>query len=281
MSHFAARHFAGALWSITKYGLMFTGLIALLVWEIQTFSHAAVNVKATSADINPVLEGLRPVQMASESENRLLAVESDPKRLQGDAEQSRVASYVAKKYLVAVDAIRGIVHATYATARVTGVDAHLILAVMAIESRFNPFAESAMGAQGLMQVIPKYHLDKFEEHGGRKAALDPLANIQVGALILKDYVRRFGSLEAGLRAYSGATGDDSGYASKVLGERDRLKAAASGKPIPAGVVNAVTVNTQVIAPAAVPASVPVPTPMHTLEPVRSELKPAHPTIDEV
>lgn len=279
MSHFAARHFAGALLSIAKYGLMFTGLIALLAWEAQTLSHAAVGLKVTRVGANPVLEGLLPVRMGSESDPRLLAVESDAKRLQGDAEQSRVASYVARKYLVAVDAIRGIVHATYATARVTGVDAHLILAVMAIESRFNPFAESAMGAQGLMQVIPKYHLDKFEEHGGRKAALDPLANIQVGALILKDYVRRFGSLEAGLRAYSGATGDDSGYASKVLGERDRLKAVASGKPIPAGVANAVTVNTQVIAPAAAPASVPVP--MHILEPVRSELKPAHPTIDEV
>jgi soluble lytic murein transglycosylase-like protein len=51
-----------------------------------------------------------------------------------------------------------------------------------------------MGAVGLMQVIPKYHLDKFEELGGPEAVLNPLANIRVGAMILKDTMQRFGGL---------------------------------------------------------------------------------------
>jgi hypothetical protein len=85
-----------------------------------------------------------------------------------------------------------------------------------------------MGAQGLMQVIPRYHLDKFEELGGKDAVLNPVANIKVGALILKDYISRFGGVEAGLKAYSGAaaTDDDGGYAEKVLDERERIRSAA-------------------------------------------------------
>jgi soluble lytic murein transglycosylase-like protein len=110
----------------------------------------------------------------------------------------------------------------------------LILAVMCIESGLNPFAESAMGAQGLMQVMSKVHHDKFKELGGVKAALNPVANIRVGSLILKDYVTRGGSVEAGLKLYVGAAAfdNDAGYGSKVLAEYHRLKEVASGKNVP-------------------------------------------------
>jgi soluble lytic murein transglycosylase-like protein len=104
---------------------------------------------------------------------------------------------------------------------------------MAIESRFNPFAESPVGAQGLMQVMSKVHRDKFEDHGGMKAALDPVANIRVGSLILKEYVTRGGSVEAGLKLYvgAGAFDTDFGYGNKVLAEYQRLKEVAKGKKV--------------------------------------------------
>jgi len=93
-----------------------------------------------------------------------------------------------------------------------------------LESRFNPIAESGMGAKGLMQIIPRYHFDKLHAAGGEDAVFDPESNIQVGSRILQEYVRRFGTLEAGLQYYNGAWRDPSAqYAQKVIAERDRLE----------------------------------------------------------
>jgi soluble lytic murein transglycosylase-like protein len=85
-----------------------------------------------------------------------------------------------------------------------------------------------------MQVMAKVHHDKFVDQGGVKSALNPAANIKVGALILKDYVRRAGSVEAGLKLYVGAGNleGDGGYGGKVVAEYQRLQAVASGKRVP-------------------------------------------------
>jgi hypothetical protein len=106
----------------------------------------------------------------------------------------------------------------------------LILAVTAIESSLNPFAQSPVGAQGLMQIMPRVHSDRLAAHGGDHAALDPIANLRVGSEILRDLIRRGGSVERGLQLYVGAGNlpDDGGYASRVLGEMGRIRLAASG-----------------------------------------------------
>ena len=97
---------------------------------------------------------------------------------------------------------------------------------MAIESRFNPIAESEFGAKGLMQVIPKHHWDKVEELGGVQAMLDPMNNILIGARILKQYVRQSGSVESALQIYNGALSDTTNqYAQKVIGEQERMRLA--------------------------------------------------------
>jgi soluble lytic murein transglycosylase-like protein len=172
-------------------------------------------------------------------------------------EQKWVTNWLAKRYRVAGDATNMLVNATYHTAKEVKIDPLLVLAVMAIESGFNPFAESPMGAQGLMQVMSKVHHDKFQSLGGVKAALNPVANIKVGATILKEYVNRGGSLESGLKMYVGAAAfeNDSGYGYKVLAEYKRLKDVASGKNVP------VTTTT------APPATVVVKTPPKPVAPV--------------
>lgn len=135
--------------------------------------------------------------------------------------------YLSRKYRVAASAIEPLVQAAQAAGDRAGVDPMLLVAVMAVESGFNPIAESPMGAQGLMQVIPRFHQDKVDAVSGNGSLLDPVVNIRVGALVLKESIRRAGSLEAGLQQYAGAVSDDEGqYAAKVLAEKQRIEAAA-------------------------------------------------------
>jgi soluble lytic murein transglycosylase-like protein len=140
-------------------------------------------------------------------------------------EQQAVTEFIAKRYRVAEDAAGEFVTMAYRAGEQHRVDPLLILAVMAIESRYNPVAESNMGARGLMQVIPRYHPEKLEPHGGEQALLEPAVNIQIGAQILREYTRRFGDLETALQVYAGAFDEPtSRYANKVFAEKALLDA---------------------------------------------------------
>jgi soluble lytic murein transglycosylase-like protein len=160
---------------------------------------------------------------------------AEEKAMLGNSKQQKfVTTWLSKRYRVAGDAANMLVATAYSTAHDIKLDPLLILAVMAIESGLNPFAESPVGAQGLMQVMSKIHHDKFHGLGGVQAALNPVANIRVGSQILKDYVNRGGSVEAGLKTYVGAAAfeSDSGYGSRVMAEYRKLKLVATGKPVP-------------------------------------------------
>lgn len=139
-------------------------------------------------------------------------------------EQRAVAEFISRRYRVAAEASSAFVRTAYRAGSELSVDPLLILAVVAIESRFNPVAESAMGAMGLMQVIPKHHPEKILPHGGAQALLDPHVNIQIGTQILREYMRRFGELEPALQKYAGAFDEPTArYTNKVLAEKARLK----------------------------------------------------------
>lgn len=148
------------------------------------------------------------------------------------AQERALRSYIARKYRVATSVVGALVSSAFVVAREMNLDPQLILAVIAIESRYNPYAESHVGAQGLMQVLTRVHKDKFVEFDeGTIAALHPIANMRVGSRILRDCIDRRGSVERGLACYVGATGpSDGGYGAKVLAERRRM-ALASGIPV--------------------------------------------------
>jgi Transglycosylase SLT domain len=179
---------------------------------------------------------------------RVSADARDDRVLVSSREQDLVATFLARRYRVAQEPVSELVKAAFDTGREVGLDPLLLLAVMAIESGFNPYAESGVGAKGLMQVMSTVHSDKFRYFGGQSAALQPLANIKVGALVLKDCIARGGSLPGGLRLYVGSsTQDDGGYGAKVMAERARLRDVARGRKVPINAPQApstVTASTQ-------------------------------------
>lgn len=154
-------------------------------------------------------------------------------------EQAAMAQWLGKKYSVAHDPMRALVAEVHQIGTRNKVDPALILAVMAIESRFNPYAQSSAGAQGLMQVMTKVHIKQYDDYGGKLAAFHPVTNIHVGVKILKDCINRAGSIEGGLKHYVGAANmtHDGGYGAKVLAEYHRIKAAANGVRKPANSAN--------------------------------------------
>ena len=153
------------------------------------------------------------------------ATAANPKEL--PKEQAAVAYWLSKKYRVAPEPIAALVSEAYVQGKANQLDPTLILAIMAIESSFNPFAQSSVGAQGLMQVMTKVHTDKYETFGGQHAAFDPVTNLKVGVKVLKECIARAGSIEGGLKYYVGAANleSDGGYAAKVLAEHQRLRMA--------------------------------------------------------
>ena len=159
------------------------------------------------------------------------ATAADPKDL--SRTQAAVAGWLSRRYRVAPEPVSRLVQEAWRVGELTQLDPTLILAVMAVESSFNPFAQSPVGAQGLMQVMTKVHNDKYEAFGGRHAAFDPVTNLRVGVQVLKECIARAGSLEAGLRYYVGAANiDDGGYVMKVLVEQNILRQLAGQKPLP-------------------------------------------------
>jgi soluble lytic murein transglycosylase-like protein len=140
-----------------------------------------------------------------------------------------VLEYVKRRYRVSPEAVLPVFEVAGLIGRERRIDPLLILAIIGVESGFNPFAESPMGARGLMQVIPRFHMDKVPEGMGVRHLFDPAVNIRVGVHVLEEAIRRRGGITAGLQYYAGSSDSSGGYANKVLAEKKRLEKAAGRK----------------------------------------------------
>jgi len=167
-------------------------------------------------------------------------------------QQAAVAYWLSKKYRVAAEPLSVLVAEAFDLGKKTKLDPTLILAIMAVESSFNPFAQSQVGAQGLMQVMTRVHGEKYESAGGTLTAFDPVTNMRVGVKVLQECIARAGSLEGGLRYYVGAANltEDGGYAGKVLAEHERLRQVIAGRAPPTTTAAPRSNPVQVVAPPA-------------------------------
>ncbi len=224
--------------------------VALNVLAPEQYDNAAFVSKPTGTWANPInmsvnpqvrllpdgtIQTQPPPPLASTFSGVLPAVVANDVRVAksaygiNESQLDALENYIARKYRVAQKVTNNLTDAAFLVSKEFEVDPILVLAVMAIESRFNPFAESGAGAQGLMQVMTKVHLDKFEALGHTTdAAFNPVVNLRVGVKILNDCIKRRGSEVDGLKCYVGATGpDDGGYGERVQSERRRMALAAS------------------------------------------------------
>jgi hypothetical protein len=138
--------------------------------------------------------------------------------------QRAVADFFEKKYSLDRNKIEEYISNAVVIAKEANIDPVLLLAVISVESNFNPNTKSTAGAEGLMQVMTSVHKDKYALYGGTSDAVKPEVNIRVGAYILKYLIASAGSLRNGLKFYVGAANaeDDGGYADKVMAERRRI-----------------------------------------------------------
>ena len=169
------------------------------------------------------------VKSISHLSDRIPTSKIDPQALDSNLmgsiqNQRAVADFFEKKYNLDRAKIEEYVSNTILIAKEVNIDPVLLLAVISVESNFNPNTKSHAGAEGLMQVMTSVHKDKYALFGGTSEASKPEVNIRVGAYILKYLIATAGSLRNGLKYYVGAANaeDDGGYADKVMAERNRL-----------------------------------------------------------
>ena len=99
-------------------------------------------------------------------------------------------------------------------AKRAGLDPHLVLAVIDVESKFHKYAVSKAGARGLMQVMP-FWVEQIGEKG--QNLFHERTNLRYGCTILRYYLNREnGNVANALARYNGSLGRPE-YPNRVLG----------------------------------------------------------------
>jgi soluble lytic murein transglycosylase len=91
-----------------------------------------------------------------------------------------------------------------------GLDPALVLAVIHVESRYDAYAVSPVGAMGLMQILPTTGEELAAKEGivwrGPQTLFDPIVNVRLGVAYLKELTARYGNTAMALAAYNWGPG---------------------------------------------------------------------------
>lgn len=170
---------------------------------------------SASSEIRMTLYGLKNWRLeAPAGESGLMAGTSDADELKKQA-QTR---YLANKLKKQESTLRQYVDLAWAeAAKRKSLNPELIIAIIHKESEFRPKVQSRYGAQGLMQVVPRWHREKLQPS---ESLFDPEVNIRVGADVLEEYLAQAGgNMDNALRKYSGNARN---YASTIKKESRAL-----------------------------------------------------------
>lgn len=141
-------------------------------------------------------------------------------------EQLRVTQWLSRKYRISQEPLGALVTEAWTVSELSQIPPTLILAVMAVESNFNPFAQRTEIHRGLMQIDSQAQQEALNRFGGPLSVFDPLTNLRLGSRVLQSFIQEAGgSIEAGLQAYAQASPQaaDSTYAERILSEYKQLE----------------------------------------------------------
>jgi len=146
--------------------------------------------------------------------------------------QLAVTYSLSRRYRVSPQPLGALVTEAWTIGERSQIAPTLILAVMAVASRFNPFASGPQGGMGLMQIEPDSQAEALQSFGGRLAVFDPVTNLRLGARQLQAFLQNAPTPEDALRAYAAVSGqtDDEQYVERVLAEHRLLEKLVGGPP---------------------------------------------------
>ena len=207
---------------ITRHGLALFGLAVVLV--TLTFS-ARPDLQASASG---ALLGWLEIRQSENQEptpqrnaaNRATA--KDPQTL--TETQLLVTRWLSRKYRVSPEPLGAMVAEAWVLGERSQLPPSLILAIMAVQSRFNPFASAIAGQVGLMQIELQAHTETLAQFGGTLSAFDPLTNVRVGVRHLQGLIEQTETLEEALWLYGSSSGQasESQYVERVLAEQQLL-----------------------------------------------------------
>ena len=147
-----------------------------------------------------------------------------------DPQAQKAAEYIASTYHIAKEASELIVRECFKSGKENSVDPLLVLAIIGVESGFNPISESEAGALGLTQTMPESHPEKIATiQKDQGHILNITDNIRLGTKIIGEYMRKFGNNPVlALQQYNGSLKDKTRvYSTKVLELRAKFVHASS------------------------------------------------------
>ncbi len=192
-------------WSSNDIGMMLHAGENVITLSYGGFSSNIVLTVAAASPAAPETQPAAPETQPAAPETQPAAPETQPSQPTGSIRVTNVAlSSDLTQY-------------TLNLCSQYGVDSSVIFSVMYHESQFNAGATSGKGAQGLMQIIPRYSASRMAKLGVTNL-YDPASNILVGIDLLAEYYHTYGSWNQALTAYrTGNAGSDSAYAATILG----------------------------------------------------------------
>lgn len=206
---------------ISRHSLALVGLVVVAV--TLTF----VARPGLQLTVNEVLLGWLEMRQADSMDppTNDAAYRSTATSVKGLQKNQLAITYsLSRRYRVSPEPIAALVTEAWEVGERSQIAPTLLLAIMAIESKFNPFTAGTQGAMGLMQIDPDARATELSPFGGRLAVFDPVTNLRVGARHLQDLMLQSETMEEALRQYAISSGQSEvgPYVERVLNEQKLL-----------------------------------------------------------